>query len=317
MNIRVESADVSTVTETVKPAAAVEETKEKPAASSESEQAENKEAPGATEDETESVTTSHEEGEDGEDETEEKTDDNADEKTEEKPKKKSGFKKRIDKLSKRITEKEREAEYWRQEALKSQKAQEKPAEAAKKEAPISGKPKADDFKTHEEYVEALTDWKIETREKATEAKRQASQQHAELQKKAEAYKKGVEKFSETHDDFDDVIEAVDDVRMPFTLQHLIFDSENGPELSYEIAKNRKEFERICALPLPAMAREIGRIEARLKPSAAQETKEIKTTKAPPPINPVSARGGASKKSPDDMTQREFNEWREKNQRKRA
>src|ERR1035437_9187943 len=69
----------------------------------------------------------------------------------EQPKKKGGFQKRIDKLNKRFADKERETEFWKAEATKAKAPEVKQVEA-KKEAAAVGKPDADKFKTHEEFI---------------------------------------------------------------------------------------------------------------------------------------------------------------------
>jgi hypothetical protein len=84
---------------------------------------------------------------------------------------------------------------------------------------------------------------------------------------------------------------------------------------YELAKNRKEYERINSLNALAMAREIGKIEAKLSRSKTTEAQEEikKITKAPAPLKPVGSKSsGISNKSPDEMDFHEYKKWREAN-----
>src|SRR5206468_5111195 len=113
--------------------------------------------------------TSESETEDAEDESgqddeagrEQETEDQ----TEAKPKKKGGFQRRIDKLNAAKAAAQQEADYWKRLALekgagepkKDQVDSKAPATAQSNE----GKPNPDNFDTHAEYVEALTDWKTE------------------------------------------------------------------------------------------------------------------------------------------------------------
>jgi hypothetical protein len=225
-----------------------------------------------------------------------------------KPKKK-GFKKRIEKLSRRLSDKEREAEYWRAEALKSQGAnQETQPIKAKENAsqPDADKPKADDFDSHEAYVEALADWKVEKKLKEKETKAKEAEVKTQYQEQVTHFQKKVLQFQASREDFQEVLEDVDDIQMSPAVREAILTSENGPELMYELAKNRTEYERICSLPAVSAAREIGRFEARIQtPESPKVVKETKTTKAPKPLSPVGTKTAAVSKSMDDMDYDEF------------
>jgi hypothetical protein len=83
--------------------------------------------------------------------------------------------------------------------------------------------------------------------------------------------------------------------MSVAVQELLVQSENGPELMYELAKNREAFERINKLTPLAAARELGKFEAQFKKANSNEKPEKKITKAPPPIAPVGKRATAVKK----------------------
>lgn len=237
-----------------------------------------------------------------------------------KPKIKGGFKKRIHKLTSKLSAKESELEYWKQEALKRQSSEteKNPTLIQKKEADL--KPKADDYDSHDEYIDALTDWKINQREKERETKSKADQLKTDHEKALASHHNRVEKFVETHEDFHELIEEVNDIPMPIVVQEVILASESGPELMYELAKNRKEYARICALPAVLAVHELGKFEARvIKQSESLEKKqEVKTTKAPPPIKAVGSKGVAVKKSIYDqnLSQREYEKLREEQERER-
>ena len=66
-------------------------------------------------------------------------------------------------------------------------------------------------------------------------------------------------------------------------------SDNGPDLAYWLGSNPKEAERISRLSPLMQAKEIGRIEARV----ADNPPVKKTTSAPTPISPVTARSSGS------------------------
>jgi hypothetical protein len=241
-----------------------------------------------------------------------------------KPKKKGGFQRRIDKLNAAKADAQREAEYWKREALKAAGGESKNSEA-KKPAPTpqEGKPNPDHFESHSEYVEALTDWKVDQKQKArdAEANRKAleSEQKAILQKHTER----VQSFAAKTEDFEEMVAGVEDITISTALQELIVSSDNGPELIYELAKNRSELERIAKLSPLAAAREIGKLETRIaagQASAGEKKPEPKKiTKAPKPIDPVGGGKGAVAKSIDDPTlsQAEYERMRREHMKRRG
>lgn len=234
-----------------------------------------------------------------------------------KSKKRSGFKRRIDKLNAKVSKAEQDAEYWRQEALKAQPKKEATAVPEKK---ATGKPNADDFASVEEYHEALTDWKVDQKLTARDTEAKKTQLKTEHQKSVDAHVKRVEEFKENHEDFDSLMEDVDDIPMSAAIQTAILESENGAELMYELAKNREEYERIAKLPsFAAQSRELGKFEARLEKAEPTEAK-LKTTKAPTPIRPVSAKSAGSGKKTifdEDLPQHEYERMREAKLARRA
>lgn len=230
--------------------------------------------------------------------------------TEQKPKKKGGFQKRIDKLNGKISAIEQEREYWRQEALRNQNVQKTDGKVIETQVDISKRPKADDFKTADEYTEALTDWKVDQKLKSEKQKIQQDVIKTEFQSKITKHQERVDKFKDSHDDFDDMIESVSNINLPMAVQESIIDSESGPELMYELARDPKELKRICSLSPLAAAREMGKLEVQLKKDSKTPSKEIKTTKTPKPPTPVRTKGSTSTKSfRNDMSLKEYDAWR--------
>jgi len=142
-------------------------------------------------------------------------------------------------------------------------------------------PPADQFDSTEAYADALAE------RKAHEllAKREAAKQQAEI---VEAYHDKEEEVRAKYDDFDQVAY---NPKLPITdvMAETIRASEVGPELAYHLGSNPKEAERIAKLSPFMQAKEIGRIEANL---VAQPPVK-KTTSAPAPISPVTARVSGS------------------------
>ena len=275
------------------------------------------------------------ESESHEDEIEEESDspedDEEDEEVEEdlKPKKKrkSGFKKRIDKLNQRISDRDREIEDLRSK-LEERKSQRDEEPQKKVSNGDSGKPKRpveDDYETYEEYfdaqeqyVEDLMDWKEEQREIKKTEKRKVDDSKAAYQKSVEVHTERINKFKETHPDFDKVVQnglAGADISAAF--EATVLDSDISAELIYHLAKNPETMDRISNLSPLKLAREIGKIESKI--SRANSSQKAETTRAPRPMTRVKGRGKGSAKSVYDaheMSQAEFERARAKSMRRR-
>lgn len=238
----------------------------------------------------------------------------SEEETKGKPKKIGGFQKKIQKRDQRISVLEQENEFWRKEALRTQTAiDKKAAETVAPPVKEEAKPDKDKFATHDEYMEALTDWKVEqklalVRKQDVEDKKKS----AEITKKQTYHARAVA-FAQDHDDFD---EALNSVKTPMSpaVEQAIFESEVGPEIAYTLAKNPKEFERLCNLPYGTAMREMGKLEVKFsKPDPKTSvTTTATTTKAPKPVTMVRPRSTTTAKDISDpnLTQREYNRLRE-------
>jgi hypothetical protein len=156
-------------------------------------------------------------------------------------------------------------------------------QAARQAVPVAPKevPSIDNFESPDAYAEALALKKAE--ELLIQRDRQKEQ--AEI---VEAYGEREEKARDKYDDYEDVVYnpklRITDV-MAETIQH----SEIGPDLAYWLGSNPKEADRIARLSPIMQAREIGRIEVKLTDNPTVK----KTTSAPTPISPVTARSSGS------------------------
>jgi hypothetical protein len=250
--------------------------------------------------------------------SEESEDEEAEQLEAKKKKPRSGYKKRIDKLTRRLSERDREIEYWkgRAEGQKPADSQSKPNPQA---AEAKAKPSADDFETHEEYVEALADWKVDQRLQKLEVKERETEARTVHQQKVETLQSRVKEFAKAHSDFEEVIEDVGDIPMSPAVQELILDSDNGPELMYELAKDPDEYARICKLSPLAAARAMGQFESKIKARASEE-KVVKKTNTPAPIKPVTSKNATSTKKSifdESLSQREYERMMEERAERRA
>jgi len=156
-------------------------------------------------------------------------------------------------------------------------------QAARQTVPVAPRevPSIDNFESPDAYAEALAIKKAEE----LLAQRDRQKEQAVL---VEAYSEREEKARDKYDDFEDVVYnpklRITDV-MAETIQH----SDIGPDLAYWLGTNPKEADRIARLSPLMQAREIGRIEVKL----ADNPPVKKTTSAPTPISPVTARSSGS------------------------
>lgn len=142
-------------------------------------------------------------------------------------------------------------------------------------------PAPDDFDNAARYAEALAEQKAQEMLR----QREAAQQQAKL---LETYHEKEEDARGRYDDFEQVAY---NPSLPVTdvMAQSIQASDTGPDIIYWLGSNPKEAARISNLPPILQAKEIGKIEARL----AADPPVKKTSTAPAPIAPVTARSTSS------------------------
>jgi len=231
-----------------------------------------------------------------------------DESKNDKPKKKGGFQKRISKLTARASSAEAERDYWREQALKrNAQEQQAPKETSKNESKADGRPNPDDFDTNAEYIDALTDWKLEQREAKAKAESEKNQAKTEEQKRAETFQNKINEFKKEHADFEDVIDSCE-VDLSKDLQSMILESDLAPQLMYDLANKPEEIERLNSLKGFQLAKALGVLEDRLSKNSESQKEKPKTSKAPAPITPVGGKSAnTARKSiyDSDLSQAEY------------
>lgn len=203
---------------------------------------------------------------------------------------------RIAELTWKAHEKEREAEYWRNQANGT-----KPD--AQKATPQNGRPKLEQYETTEEYEDALLEW--HGRQSAERI--QAEKQREREEEAVKQFNIKATKLREIHEDFDEV------VNMPVftkTMRSVLLTSEQGPVMAYYLGRpeNLQAAQRIASLPPELQPYEIGKLETQLL--LAQKTKKV--TSAPPPIAPV----GGTATAPLDEDKLSDEEWWELEKKRR-
>lgn len=187
-----------------------------------------------------------------------------------KPKRKHWAHERIDDLTRRRREAEREAEYWKQRATQTVDPE---------------------GLEYEDGIAARVVQQTRT-EQAETSKATAAQLAAE----AFGYRETIarERFADY-----DAITRNPNVAITPAMAEVIHDSDVGPDVAYHLGKNPAEAARIASLPAHLQAREIGRIEERL--SAPKPSRKVPAA----PVQPVSAIAAGGVKDPSAMTMTEY------------
>lgn len=191
----------------------------------------------------------------------------------EQPKKKTGSQRAREAL-----QREREARLRAEaerDALKGTQAS-KPVERP------SGKPAPDAFETHEEFIDALTDWKV-SQALTTRA------QQTEQEKQRERWEEQKEAVREKYQDFDEVFE---NAPMPSPLvANALLKHKVGAEIAYYLGTHPAEYKRIDRLNDPM---EVGFEMAEIAAKLAATPGAKPTSKAPAPITPTRGSAAAAK-----------------------
>lgn len=229
-----------------------------------------------------------------------------------------GVGKRIDELTKLRRDAERDRDYWRELALRQAEAKQQAQPEAQVQPQPPQKPREGDYETYEAYVEAVAEYKAEMKfeelrrrehEQYQAYQRQQRQADAqqEFQSKATTFLAKKDAFAAGISDYD---ELTTDPSLPINpvMRDCVIESDLGPQIVYWLAKNRDEAVRISQMSPLAAAREIGRIEQRL---GSVKPPGKKTTSAPEPINPIGGGVSTVHKKPEEMTNKEYWAWRDK------
>lgn len=257
------------------------------------------------------------------------------EEAEDKGKPRGGFQRRIDKLTKEKSDLERtvaESQQTTAELKTRLDALEKKNPEVKEEAKASGdpKPKVEDFKVYEEFIEALSKWTYRQESKAA-SDATAKSQREEQQKQSTAQKKA--KFDTFVSELRTVREAHPDIEQLFAEMsipnyihtRLVNMGKAGAEVTYELAKNKEVQAKIVELNQKAIDDAGGQIAnadfsdaywefGAFVRSVTQKSSPNATTRpvsqAPTPISPVRGGEAVSEADPDKMSAAEYRRARE-------
>ena len=221
-----------------------------------------------------------------------------------------GAQKRIDELTRKRYDAEREAAYWRDLALKQQPPAQPDATrtAAPQELPTLAQFGYDEMK----YQAALIEYAAQEAERRTLERIREDQTRTQQAQGRSAFEKRQAEFLQAMPDYR--AKVLEDRNLPIStpMLEVIVESEQGPAIAYYLAENRDLAEQIARLPPVQAARAIGRIEARLeanRPAAAPQAPPV--SKAPPPPPRIEATEPAVDKDPDQMSPEAWLKWRTK------
>jgi hypothetical protein len=185
--------------------------------------------------------------------------------------------------SKTFTQEELDAAIGKRLAREQRKWEREQAQRSAETQIVKAAPTAsvDQFESPEAYAEALAYQKAEE----LIAKREAVKQQSAV---LESYQEREESAREKYDDFEQVAY---NPKLPITnvMAEAIQSSDIGPDLAYYLGSNPKDAERISRMSPLSQAKEIGKIEAKLSSNPPVK----KTTSAPAPISPVTARSSGA------------------------
>lgn len=257
---------------------------------------------------------------------------------EEGKKSKGGFQRKIDKLTKRISERDEALadERLARQRLEAQLAG-KTAVDEKPKTAVAGdddpEPKEEDFAEFKEFNKALSRWAARQETKTVTAKNTEAEQkkafEAEEGRLMNEHAKRIDalKASGKHEDLDEVLENLkdSDMTIPPAVGRALIELENSADVVYHLAKNPDVVEKLNGMSVYKALQELGRIADKLMPAEVEAKPETPVkekpqsppvkpvTAAPAPIKPVGSSTTRSAPDPDKMSMSEYNRMRDEQQ----
>jgi len=206
------------------------------------------------------------------------------------------------------------------------------------------RPKAEDFQSHEEYVEAVADFKASEKVAAfrqeQQQERQQTQQREQLLSRDQAVKAQEERFVADHPDYVDVV-TKGLATTPPEFRQLIMLVDDAPAVAYQVAQDPELRQRLLAMPPGPLFYALGRLSASagggvsapaqaetIPPPGGGDTRTTLGTGGAPPSRgstPAPSPAGRPKPAPprplggsgagvpggysDDMSIQDYKKWR--------
>ena len=213
--------------------------------------------------------------------------------------------KRIDKLTWKLRQTERERDYERELRLTTLQQKEQPKPESKAQ-PLK---KLADFNYDEEaYAEYVADVAADQAARKLEESRTSKESARERRERLAKFKELESKFKTEIEDYEDVAYYA---RIDDHVAELVMAMDEGPRIAYYLGKNPDVATRINGLPEKLAALELGRIDQKLAIEREQAKAKPPVSKAPPPPPKLEATEPAVSKDPSEMTDAEFAKWRKR------
>jgi hypothetical protein len=179
-------------------------------------------------------------------------------------------------------------------------------EAVQNKANEPQRPTREGFASDEDYIDALTDYKIDQRMQAAPKQDNTNVEWATR----------IAETRNSHEDYDDVVGMVASITLPQLATEAIVSSKFGPEIVYALGKDPERAEQISRMSPGAAAMEIGEILADIKAKKVSQPAVKRVSSAPAPITPVQPKPTATD-DPSKMSDAQFAEWRRKQIKQRG
>lgn len=154
-----------------------------------------------------------------------------------------------------------------------------------------GRPTPNQFETYDQYVEALSDFKVEQRLLEVGRMSQEARARADAERQAAEVRSKLAPAAEKYEDFEDVV-LRDDLPITRDMAEAILELGGpGHDVAYYLGTHPREADRISRLGRIAQLKEIDKIAGTL-------ARPPEPTRAPPPIKPNEGSGAVEKKLED-------------------
>jgi hypothetical protein len=170
-------------------------------------------------------------------------------------------------------------------------------------------PQEQDFKDWLSYQDARTEWRMK------KALREEEQRKSDAAARARSEREQADRVAVYHDNLKSVRDRIPDYDRVMAEQNGVFIADNvaaqilespkGPLLAYYLAKNLDKVAELNRMPPMQAAREIGRLEARIRIPKGNSATKVRPVRETP-------RGGAAppNRDPSSMSMADFVKWRE-------
>lgn len=261
---------------------------------------------------------SNEEDDESEDHDDDEDDENDEEEQVEKPKK-NGFKKRVDKLTKRLSDYEAKIAHLESQVANKGNNQEKANEQVIVED--LKEPDINDFEQYSDYVKALAKYEVNQEKKQLVIKNEEELVKKEAEKITADYRTRVEEAKKRYGE--DRWNGLQKIDLPLSIQMRaeIMQSELGPDILFYLYHNLDENKKINSLTPAQQIKELTKLEFKLAdkiPKKGEDKKaKDKVSNAPTPARPINSKtDGKSSKDPSKMTYQEHRAWMAERESKR-